>query len=347
MLDFLIVGQGIAGSTLALRLMERGASVMVIDSGSGAGSSRVAAGLYNPVVFRKITLGWRAKAAIEEARQFYYKQQGELGSRFMSDAPMYRIHGSEAEARQWKLLQGTDGVGEFLEPTQDSSLRPWLNQPFGGAIVKHAGFIDTGLFLSGIRQMLESKSLLVDSKFDFSKLQVAGGQVEYEGINARSIVFCEGAAGAANPFFPDLPFNPAKGEVLTVEVEGVEASEIINGPVYGVPVGKSIYRVGSSYAWNQPNAQPTAEKRAEILGKLQGIVRPPVKVLDHQAGIRPTVKDRRPLAGFHPSHKNVAIFNGLGTKGVLMAPLLSIEMANLLTRGIAVPEDYSINRVLR
>jgi len=48
MIDFLIVGQGLAGSLLAWELIQRGCSVLVVDKGE-ENASQVAAGLINPV----------------------------------------------------------------------------------------------------------------------------------------------------------------------------------------------------------------------------------------------------------------------------------------------------------
>ncbi|HBA65740.1 MAG TPA: FAD-dependent oxidoreductase, partial [Methylococcaceae bacterium] len=47
-IDFLIVGQGLAGSLLAFELIQRNAQVMVVDDGR-ENASEVAAGLINPV----------------------------------------------------------------------------------------------------------------------------------------------------------------------------------------------------------------------------------------------------------------------------------------------------------
>ena len=56
----------------------------------------------------------------------------------------------------------------------------------------------------------------------------------------------------------------------------------------------------------------------------------PFEIIDHQAGIRPTVKDRRPLLGVHPAHHQLAIFNGMGTKGVMLAPYFANHLVNHL-----------------
>jgi hypothetical protein len=56
--EFLIVGQGLAGTMLAFELHWRGKDFVVVDSPSSEQASRVAAGIINPVVFRRLTKSW-------------------------------------------------------------------------------------------------------------------------------------------------------------------------------------------------------------------------------------------------------------------------------------------------
>ena len=62
------------------------------------------------------------------------------------------------------------------------------------------------------------------------------------------------------------------------------------------------------------------------------------------AGVRPTVYDRRPVMGEHPNHKGIFIFNGLGTKGYLMAPLLSEEMADFIISRKELHREVKLSR---
>lgn len=55
---FLIVGQGIAGSVLAWTLLQRGAKVQLADPKLRSSSSRVAAGIINPVTGKRFVKSW-------------------------------------------------------------------------------------------------------------------------------------------------------------------------------------------------------------------------------------------------------------------------------------------------
>ena len=68
------------------------------------------------------------------------------------------------------------------------------------------------------------------------------------------------------------------------------------------------------------------------------------EVIDHLAGVRPTVKDRRPLLGKHNLHNHLYILNGLGTRGVLFAPYLSDKLYQYIENGIPLDNEISIER---
>ena len=71
------------------------------------------------------------------------------------------------------------------------------------------------------------------------------------------------------------------------------------------------------------------------------------EVLEHFAGVRPTVKDRRPLVGLHPNHPNMYILNGLGTRGVMLGPFLAHQLFNYIENNIPLDEEINIDRIYK
>ncbi len=69
--DFLLIGQGLAGTVLSYRLVNSGKRVHVIDQASNNHCSRVAAGLYNPLTGRKMVKTWNADEIFPEIEPFY------------------------------------------------------------------------------------------------------------------------------------------------------------------------------------------------------------------------------------------------------------------------------------
>jgi glycine/D-amino acid oxidase-like deaminating enzyme len=88
----------------------------------------------------------------------------------------------------------------------------------------------------------------------------------------------------------------------------------------------------------------TAEGRQFLEEKMKERLKKNYEVLDQQAGVRPATDDRRPFVGVHPEHSNVAIFNGLGTKGVTLAPFFAAELADFLESGKEINPEANISR---
>jgi glycine/D-amino acid oxidase-like deaminating enzyme len=84
--------------------------------------------------------------------------------------------------------------------------------------------------------------------------------------------------------------------------------------------------------------------REWLISKLNQFLRLPYTILEQRAEIRATVQDRRPLLGVHPKHKNMFIFNGVGTRGVLMSPLLSQWLFEFIENNKKLPASVNINR---
>ena len=70
----------------------------------------------------------------------------------------------------------------------------------------------------------------------------------------------------------------------------------------------------------------------------------PFEVVDHKAAVRPTVKERRPFIGIHPNHKQIGIFNGLGAKGVLLAPFFASHFSEYLLGKTELMKEIDVKR---
>ena len=342
--DVIIVGCGLAGASLAMRLIDAGQRVIVIDNSTRKSASRVAAGVFNPIVFKRLNFSWRAIESLEAADSFYTDLSQRFHAPFYQRISMLRCHGSEDERNLWIEKRALDEFKPFLGEPLSRDDRPWLNQPFGAAFVHGTGFLDTELFLDSVHQYLNSRSMLLNEEFEHEHFLEHSESVQYKHIIANKLLFCEGSSAVSSPYFKGLPFSLAKGEVLTVEIPEI-SDELLNGKIYAVPLGNGIFRVGATYTWNETNDEPTDSARLELEEKIGNLITMPFKVLKHDAGFRPATKDRRPYLGMHPQHKNIGIFNGLGTKGVLLSPMLSLEFTNHIMHNSPLDSESSIARL--
>lgn len=346
--DFIVVGHGLAGAILSYTLRKRGHRVLVIDEPRPSGASQVAAGLLNPIAGKRFAKSWLADAFIPAADALYDELEQRFNRELFIHKPIYKIFSSIEEQNTWMAKSASqEGWGDYILATHTQSIqRPNLQDPFGGIMIGKGGSLLVAAMLQLLTDELLAQELLLPERFEMAELQLTAQGVRYKGIEAAHLVFCEGFQVIHNPYFKWLPIQPTKGEVLEVEVENFNTDCIYNKGVYVVPVGANRFRVGATYDWRHPDEQPTAGGIEELTGRFRQITSQEFSVIQHQAGIRPAVRDRKPLAGVHPQHPQLSVFNGMGSKGVQMAPYLAEQFATELTGGEAVMPDIRISRYL-
>lgn len=345
--NYILVGQGIAGTVLAHTLLNEGKTVLIIDEGLERSASTIAAGLYNPVVFKRLVKSWMVDELIPFMDTFYTEAEQQLEQQFYYKKQIIKLFADPAEKEFW--LKKADGeVGSYLSKTiQDHFLNELIENPFGAAEVKSAGNLDTSLFLKASHDYFLKKNCLRKEKFNYGDLSISEQGVSYHNQDADKLIFCEGYQAVHNPYFEWLPFKLTKGELLTIKLTGntiIPQDKVINKGVFILPVGPNRYKVGATYEWQDLTEQPTEKGKQELIDKLQKVIRVPFEVIDHQAGVRPTVLDRRPLIGLHPEYKTVGIFNGMGTKGVMLAPYFAKQFYLFLHKGKPLPEEADSDR---
>ena len=340
--DYLIVGSGIAGLMLCEQLRTRGKSYAVVSNTSQQ-ASIVASGLYNPVVLKRFNMAWNADLHVPLALSAYKKLEALLGIKIDDQRPIYRIFNSIEEQNNWFLASDKPKLKQFLVPKIIENNNPKIRAPFGCGEVKFTGRVDTKLLLNSYRNYLKSKDLFIEETFDYSAINVTN-EVQYKGINAKNLIFAEGFGLKKNPFFKTLPLEGTKGELLVIHAPDLKSNVILKSSVFIIPIEDDQYLVGSTYAWNDYSNTPTESAKNEILEKLQKVISCSFKVVCQRAGIRPTVVDRRPLVGQHKTHKNLFVLNGLGSRGVLIAPSVAKDLIAYIEDGVPLPKEIDINR---
>lgn len=343
--DYLIVGQGIAGSVLTHTLLQYNKTVCVIDEGKTSTASRIAAGLCNPIVFKRLTPSWMVNETLPLAKDFYHEQELLLKQHFFTDIPLYKLFKDDQEQKLWKEKSNDAALYDWINPEIEFPFNNEIKCPYGAGKVLQAGFLNTEKWLDAYKEYLIEKELLVIKKLDYTNLTMTEHGVRWDAISAKKIIFCEGYRTVQNPYFDWLPFKLTKGEVLNVQLNDVVLNGGINKGVFILPQEiQGSYKLGATYDWDNINETPTKRGKEELRKKASVFINTPIKVNNHMAGVRPTVKDRKPLLGLHPQNHHLTVFNGLGTKGVMLAPYFAKKMADLLTENIPLPEDVDINR---
>ncbi len=343
--DYIIVGLGLAGIAFAEELRERNKSFVVFED-SSQNSSLVAGGMYNPVILKRFTPVWNADEQLAIALPFYEKIEKRFGKKYDYKVPIYRVFKSIEEQNNWFAACDEILLQDYMVPRIIKNENNHIQAPFHLGKLVQTGRIDVNSLAKDYRQDLVQKDLLRNEKFNYDLIEFEGNFVSYKDIQANKIVFCEGFGLKANPYFNYLPLQEAKGELLTIHAPDLKLDGLIKAAVFVLPIGDELYKVGATFNWVDKTKEPTLKGKEELIKKLETVINCSYTVVDHVAGIRPTTKDRRPFIGVHPKRKQLAILNGLGTRGVMIAPISAQKLANHLENGIVIEKDVSIERFL-
>ena len=341
MLHSLIVGFGLAGMAYAEHLQRNGDSYRVIYQ-AGGGSSLQAAGIFNPTILKRYTMAWKGLSFYEEAVHFYDEQAKRLGNSYLQPYPILKVFAQTADHNLWLSAAGTSGLEKFLDPKIYTDPILPVHTPAGYGKVLHMGRLD----ISGLQKHLiqEHAEAFYTENFDFDALQILDSGVEYKGIRARNLVFCQGFQMHQNPLFDLEPLRGCKGEFLIVEAPEWPENYILKSNLFVVPLGNHRFWVGATFDWKDKTLKPSPEGRKWLEDRLQRLIKAPYTVVDHQAQIRPTVKDRRPLLVQHPQYSHIYALNGLGTRGVLMAPYLSRILLESINQNTPLDPAFTLQR---
>ena len=210
-------------------------------------------------------------------------------------------------------------------------------------MLKRCGYVDLTLLIEGIGQYLKHREVYREERFQFSELRVDPKKVNYQEFEARRIIFCDGPWLKNNRFFSWLPLNPVKGELLEVTL-AEPLDFIVNRGVFILPIMEKICKVGATFDNRNPDWLVTDQAKEYLIQQVEKLLRIPFTINKQLAGVRPASLDRRPLIGQHPEYEPLAVFNGLGTKGVSLAPYLIQGFYEFLEQGKPLIPEVAISR---
>ncbi len=340
--DYLVIGQGVAGSVLAMTLQEQGKTVYIVDSPSPNTSSRVAAGIMNPVTGKRMTLTWEADTFFPAAKAFYKRMESKAGKSFLFEHPIVRIFSSVSEQNDWSGKWSDEKYKNFItEGSMDSPMFKGISAPYGSMAVSGGGRVDTNALLDFVRSHFETLGQFAESEVKMDEIQASEGYNTWQHIKATHVVYCTGANSMEWDY---LPYTPMKGEVLEVTSNELDQDHIFVGGCFLCPTQHSSYYAGATYDWRNTNLEKTEKAKEEIVDKVSKFTSPTLQIKEHRVGIRPAVKDRRPMLGLHPVKQNQYLFSGLGSKGVSMAPNLALQLYNFIEHGTPLGAEVDIKR---
>ncbi|WP_282030723.1 NAD(P)/FAD-dependent oxidoreductase [Winogradskyella eximia] len=343
--DYIIVGCGLASIAFCEELRGNNKTFVVFDNNSQK-SSIVAAGLYNPVILKRFSEVWKAKEQLNLAALLYSNIEKELDITVDYKLRILRRFTSIQEQNKWFSASDKPSLEPFLSTQLVKNTNLAIDAPFGFGEVQHAGRLDTETLITNYKQFLKRINCFEEVTFEHQNIMFELGSIHYNGIKSQHIVFAEGFGVKENSYFKTIPLTGSKGEILTIKAPDLKIDYAIKSSVFVIPLGDDLYNVGSTYNNDDKSNTPTESAKEELISKLKTFLKCDFEVVSHIAGVRPTVKDRRPLIGRHPKYNNLYVLNGLGTRGVMIAPYVAKALYNFIEKGELLDAEIDVNRFL-
>jgi glycine/D-amino acid oxidase-like deaminating enzyme len=344
MSKYLIVGQGLAGTLLAFSLLEKGEEVLIADDYNHNSASSVAAGMWNPVTFKRLAASWLAKDMMEEMNATFRKLEEKLQASFFHSLPVARIFNSIQDANFWDEKSDHPEVGRFLSARTNKSVQENFYSPFGNSEVNECGWLNVPLFREASKNYFIQHGNFITESVEENEVEFQEHGALWKNMRFDNIILCTGIAINQWNGLKDLDLIPNHGQVLDLDIEHLEIDAIVNFGQFLLPYGNGKFRLGATYDWNEVPDVPTNEAREFLLSELKSRLNCEVMVDSHKTGYRPTTRDRRPILGFAKGNETLGVFGGLGSKGVLLAPYFAKLFADRLVQGGTIPKEVNTTR---
>lgn len=342
--DILIVGQGLAGTTLAFELIERGCSVKIVDDTHATASSLVGIAVINPVTGRRYAKSWNIDELLPHAIEFYSGIRKQLNNQYLSAATVYQTLSDSRIEEIWMLRAEDPDFHNYLDKEIFTFSMPGF-QTLRCAQIKNAFHLQISDLIHDSAKWFTEQGILLSELFESEELHISSDIIQYKQHTYNHIVFCEGHRIIQNPLFSWLEILPMKGEFLICRIPGPGLTQHLKTGISIIPLPEpELYWCGATYDRYNQNPAPTETARNDIMKQIEAIVSAPFTIESHGVGIRATTRDRRPYIGTHPDYDRVHLVAGLGTKGASLAPYCATLLADALVNQEEIPSEVDILR---
>lgn len=344
---YIIIGQGLAGTAVAWWLHWQQVPFLIVDREPPVTSSKIAAGLITPITGKKLIPSWRLLELWPSAIEFYRHVEQTLQNQVLDQPTMVRLFADDTEIANFERRQREGQYEGLIQPLQQRLDPRQIHAPLGGIEMQPTAKLDTATYLTESRLFFEKHAAYqcADIKLE-QDLELETRSIRCLPINVSCdrMIFCQGIDAMTNPWFKEVKFKPAKGEILTVEIPEYSDKRVLHQGVWLAPAGEGVFQTGATYDWKQLDQVPTRAGRDEVLAKLEEFLLLPVRVMEHRAAVRPVHNNQYPVLGIHPEFPQLVYFNGLGSKGSLHAPYFAKHLLAALAGETALEREVDLAR---
>jgi len=344
MLDYLVVGFGLAGLHIAHVLEKNKKSFSVIDP-LQKNASRVSGGLNCPVIFRHYTQAWKAETFLPKAEKIYKEIEKKLEIKILKPISYYKQIDSYKDQNDWFVALDKPEMKNYLSPTLTKLIH--FNSPFDYGEVFHCSLVDVPTLIQFFSEKLQQKNQFKKALFDYRNLEISESQVSYKNITAKKIIFCEGIGIKQNPFFRSVPVSGNKGVYLIIHAPDLKVPYVLKAGYSLIPLGNDLYKFGATFDREYKEISPETKNKKLLQNQLDKILTCSYKVKAVVSGIRPTIPDHRPVIGKHFQDSKILICNGFGSHGIMTAPSMAKALIDMDLYDKPMSPEIDVNRFFK
>lgn len=339
--DYIIIGQGLAGTMMTHFLLPHTANILVIDAEKHC-ASFAAAGIVNPVTGRNYVKSWMIDQLLPFAKKTYQDIGQKLNIEVYQELNILRTLHNVQEENDWMARVEDEQYQAYLcANSDDTCLSKIVKQKYAYGEIKSSLRVKLKDIILAYRYWLKENNCYIHAEVNADNLVLHDDYIDINGWKAKKVIFCEGYKAMSNPLFASQPFKPAKGNALIIKGD-FNLTKNLRDKIFITPIGDGLHWVGSGYQFDLDSELPDENQIKQLKSTLDEILAQPYEIVETLAGIRPTVKTRKPLIGEHPTYKNVYLFNGLGTKGSSLAPYFADMLVRYIVNGDPLHSEVSL-----
>ncbi len=344
--NIVVIGGGLAGCILAFTLTEKyNQRVSLVDDGYRRCASKVAAGIFNPITGKRMAKTWMEDQIFPAMLSFYKQAEIVLDAKFLHEHTVIKSFDSLSEQNEWVSKTADEGFKSHIQLfSENADLLVAINTHLGGIEVLQSGWLDCITFMNAVKSHFIFKNCFLEGSYQFETNQIISNE-NISTLPANGIIVnCTGFQAANHPLWSSLPWQLAKGEIITIKTD-IKLNHILNHAVFVCPTTEANeYKVGATYIWNDNSNEVSQSGINELETKLKSFYNLPFKILNAEAEVRPTVKNRKPFLGRHPQFSSQYIFNGFGSKTVSMAPYFANHFCEYLLQEADLIKEVNVNQ---
>jgi len=369
LIDFLIIGQGLAGTLLANELLKQNKTIKIVDAIDYDYSFKKvnnftivkytqhpfnaatfsSTGIINPITGRRFVKSWLLEALLPIAFDTYKSFEKQFNQKFLSKVKIFRTIPDQRAANDLALRINDPDYQSYFETENEILPDPKIfNIIKRGVIIKKAALVSIMALVRCFRAYFIEHNLFIKENIQVDDIKINSNQTfTLKKETYQNLIFSEGYRVNQNPYFKDIPFTATNGQIVIIKCNQLKMDYLLKSGVFIIPLNKNLFKIGTT--WDLDLKQPqTTETAINFFKKhLNELLKIPYEIVAHQAAVRPTVKDRRPVLGEHPIYKNMYLFNGLGAKGVSLGPYFSKHLLAHILENQNLIKAVDLNRFLK